>query len=103
MNPVKGAAPNPSGKKYINWAYVKKYPVMSPKKGAAANAAAAKLQGMFYQGDDRIFDRNELDVRLLKYNYALVVERNAANYKDDKTKNARISFYAIQYQFIRIL
>ncbi|MDB4903472.1 MAG: gliding motility-associated lipoprotein [Mucilaginibacter sp.] len=86
LKPAKGAPANPSGKKFINWAYVKKYPVMSPKKGAAAAAASSKLQGMYYQGDDRIFDRNELDVRLLKYNYALVVLRNAANYKNDKTK-----------------
>jgi len=86
MNPAKGAAANPSGKKYINWAYVKKNSVMSPKKGAGQAASAGKLQGMYYQGDDRIFDRNELDVRLLKYNYSFVVLRNAANYKDDKTK-----------------
>jgi sulfatase modifying factor 1 len=29
-----------------------------------------KLQGMYYQGDDRVFDRNEIDVRLLKYNFS---------------------------------
>src|SRR6202000_3470343 len=86
LKPGKGAAPNPGGKKYINWAYVKKYPVMSPKKGANAGAAASKLQGMYYQGDDRVFDRNELDVRLLKYTYALPVLREASNYKNDKTK-----------------
>src|SRR6202000_3165327 len=59
IKPGKNSSPNPSGKKYINWAYVKKYPVMSPKgKGGTANAS--KLQGMYYQGDDRIFDRDEL-------------------------------------------
>ncbi len=41
---------------------------------------------MFYQGDDRVFDRNELDVRMLKYNYAMPLLREAANYKNDKTK-----------------
>jgi sulfatase modifying factor 1 len=86
INPAKGAAPNPSGKKYINWTYEKRNPVMSPKKGTAGAAANAKLQGMFYQGDDRVFDRNELDVRLLKYSFAKMILRNAADYKNDKTK-----------------
>lgn len=79
------AAASPNGKKYINWEYVKKYPVWNTKgKGQANNAA--KLDGMYYQGDDRVFDRNEIDVRLLKYNYSTVVLRNAANYRYDKTK-----------------
>ena len=79
------AAANPNGKKYINWAYVQKYPIWSVKgKGQANNAA--KLDGMNYQGDDRVFDRNEVDVRLLKYNYSTIVLRNAANYHMDKTK-----------------
>ncbi len=86
LTPQKGAAANPSGKKYINWDYVKKYPVMSPRKGTGSAAAAQKLQGMYYQGDDRILDRNDLDVRLLKYNYAMPVLREAANYKNDKSK-----------------
>src|SRR6201996_3539422 len=29
LKPIKGATPNPGNKKYINWAYVKKFPVMS--------------------------------------------------------------------------
>ncbi|MDP9046813.1 MAG: SUMF1/EgtB/PvdO family nonheme iron enzyme [Bacteroidota bacterium] len=86
LKPGKGAVAAPGGKKYINWDYVKKYPVMSPRKGAGAAAAGNKLQGMYYQGDDRVFDRNELDVRLLKYNYATMILRTAADYKNDKTK-----------------
>lgn len=84
----KANAPKGNGKKYINWDYVKKYPISFNGGGkAAANAnASTKLQGMMYQGDDRIFDRNEIDVRLLKYNYALMVLRNAADYHNDKTK-----------------
>jgi gliding motility-associated lipoprotein GldK len=86
MKPAKGAKPDPNGKKYINWAYVKHYPISfnGSKKGNATNAQ--KLQGMYYQGDDRIFDRNELDVRLLKYNYSLMKLRDAADYKNDKNK-----------------
>jgi sulfatase modifying factor 1 len=75
---------NPTGKKYINWAYVSKYPIWNTKKGQTGNTA--KLQNMYYQGDDRIFDRNELDVRLLKYNYAMPLLREAANYRNDRTK-----------------
>jgi len=78
---------NPTGKKYINWNYVKKYPIWNSRatKGKV-NPNAAKLQSMMYQGDDRVFDRDEIDVRLLKYNYQKVDLRSAANYKNDKTK-----------------
>ncbi|MBS1501696.1 MAG: SUMF1/EgtB/PvdO family nonheme iron enzyme [Bacteroidetes bacterium] len=83
----KGANANTNGKKYINWTYVKHYPIsFNPSSKKGSNANFNKLQGMFYQGDDKIFDRNELDVRLLKYNYSLFVEREAANYRWDKTK-----------------
>ena len=84
IKPPKGVKTN--GKKYINWNYVKHYPLSfnGGKKGNAARAA--KLQGMYYQGDDRVFDKNELDVRLLKYNYALFKLRDASDYKNDKTK-----------------
>jgi len=85
LKPAKGQKAT-NGKKYINWNYVKHYPISfnGSKKGNAAHAA--KLQGMYYQGDDRVFDKNELDVRLLKYNYALFKLRDASDYKNDKTK-----------------
>jgi sulfatase modifying factor 1 len=73
-----------TGKKFINWDYVTKYPVWNNRKGQANNAT--RLQGMYYQGDDRLFDKNEVDVRLLKYNYQLMDLRNASNYRNDKTK-----------------
>ena len=88
IKPAKGQTAT-NGKKYINWTYVKHYPLSfysnkGNNKAAAGNLT--KLQGMYYQGDDRVFDRNELDVRLLKYNYSLLSLRDAANNKDDKTK-----------------
>jgi sulfatase modifying factor 1 len=89
LQPKGGRGANASGKKYINWAYVKKNPVWSNKKGAASNKS--KLQGMFYQNEDRVFDRDELDVRLLKYNYALMVLRDAANHRNDP-KSRRSDF-----------
>ena len=81
MKPGKGASNG--GKKYINWAYVSKYPTIQRQKRHKGNA---KLDGMYYQGDDRVFDRNEIDVRLLKYNFSLMELRDAANHRGDKTK-----------------
>src|SRR6201996_3871563 len=84
----KGANGQNNGKKYINWAYVKHYPLsyFSARGNKVAAAQISKLQGMYYQGDDRVFDRNELDVRMLKYNFATVNFHEAANSKADKSK-----------------
>ena len=85
VTPKGAAAANTTGPKYINWDYVKKNPIWrGGKKGQEGNTA--KLQSMYYQGDDSVFDRNELDVRLLKYNYAIPDLRAAANGKNDKNK-----------------
>lgn len=85
IQPKAGAGNNNAGgKRFINWDFVKKNPIWSSKGGQASNAQ--KLQGMYYQGDDRVFDRNEVDVRLLKYNYALFTLRDAADHHNDKTK-----------------
>ncbi len=87
ITPKGAAAPTVSagGKQYINWEYVRRNPIWgAARKGQPDNRQ--KLQAMFYQGDDRIFDRDELDVRLVKYNYALPLLREAANNKNDKTK-----------------
>jgi sulfatase modifying factor 1 len=77
------AADAANGKKYINWKMVDKGGIWG-RKNATANAS--KLQDMYYQGDDRVFDRNELDVRLLKYNYSIMVLREASNSRYDKAK-----------------
>ena len=70
-------------KKYINWNYVQKNSPFVNKKG---QNTTSKLQNMFYQGDDKVFDKNELDVNQLKYTYAVINLRTAANYHLDKTK-----------------
>ncbi len=82
----KGAAAknNNNGKKYINWALDKQYPIMSP--GRSKSASAGKLGDMYYKGDDQILGRTELDVRLLKYNYSIVNLRDAANNRNNKSK-----------------
>ncbi|MGV8880112.1 MAG: SUMF1/EgtB/PvdO family nonheme iron enzyme [Sphingobacteriaceae bacterium] len=80
----KGATPDANSKKYINWRLVEKSRIWGNRKGSAANAS--KLEEMYYQGDDRVFDRNEIDVRLLKYNYSIMVLRDASNARYDRTK-----------------
>jgi sulfatase modifying factor 1 len=57
---------------------------------------------MYYQGDDRVFDRDEVDVRMLKYNYSLLILRDAANARNDKTKKRSDFILAIPYRFTRI-
>jgi gliding motility-associated lipoprotein GldK len=75
---AKGSKVNANGNKYINW---KKAALIWGKKSRNANAAA--LEPMYYQGEDKLFDRNEVDVRLLKYNYAVINQRRAANARGD--------------------
>jgi sulfatase modifying factor 1 len=81
--PPKGGTAPPAGEKYIDWKYVKAHSIWN-SKGKASNTS--KLTGMYYQGDDRLLNRNELDVRLLKYNYAIVDLHTAANTKNDKNR-----------------
>jgi gliding motility-associated lipoprotein GldK len=85
ITPRKGATNTSNGKKYINWAYVSKNPIWNAHSKAGA-ANASKLDGMYYQGDDRVFDKNEIDVHLLKYQYSIMELRDAANHRGDKTK-----------------
>ncbi len=77
---------NLNAKKIIDWRKVGKGSnvIWGNKKSGAANAP--KLQNIYYQGDDRVFDRNELDVRLLKYNFAVVDLRAAADNNKNKSK-----------------
>ncbi len=83
---VKPKEASSNGRKFINWEYVKRNPIWrgASKKGQSSNLS--KLDGMYYQGDDRVFDRNEVDVRMLKYNYATLDLREASNQRFDKTK-----------------
>jgi gliding motility-associated lipoprotein GldK len=83
LKPKGKVDPNDAGKKYINWKKVGNgTAIWSGKKGAATNGP--KLQAMYYQGEDRVFDKNEVDVRLLKYNFAIMKLRDAANNRNNK-------------------
>lgn len=86
LKPKNATATPANGKKYINWKMASQVWGGGKGKKAANSADANKLQGMYYQGDDRVFDRNELDVRLLKYNYSIMVLRDASNNRLDRTK-----------------
>jgi len=83
VHPKGGGAPK-NGKKYIDWDYVAKNPVFTTKKGQPNKTN--KLQTMFYQGDDRVFDQDEIDVRLLRYHWDQKDQRMASDYQNDKTK-----------------
>jgi sulfatase modifying factor 1 len=86
IKPKGAAAANANGRKYIDWAKVTRMPIWSNTNKSKPNPNASKLQGMFYQGDDRLFDRDELDIRILRYNYSTTVLSEAAHYRNDKTK-----------------
>lgn len=64
------------GQRFIDWQKVGDGgAIWGKKKGENANEA---LSQMYYQGDDRVFGREELDVRLLKYRYEFFNYRMAA-------------------------
>jgi gliding motility-associated lipoprotein GldK len=76
---------NANAPKYIDWKKVGNgSAIWSGGKKNSANAN--KLQDMYYQGNDRIFDRNEIDVRRLKYKFAFMKLREAANFRGNPNK-----------------
>ena len=46
-----------------------------------------RVRQMYYQGEHRIFGRDELDVRLLRYHYEWFDHRAATNHRNDPTKS----------------
>lgn len=76
----KGDTLNVRPKKFINWAKV------GNGRSLWGGKYASKMQPMYYQGEDRVFDKNELDVRLLKYNFSFLKLREAANSRGDHSK-----------------
>ena len=65
----------------IDWSKVNKGKNIWGKKKGVMND---KIQGMYYQGEDRIFGRDELDISLLKYNYEYFDLKAAAENRDKK-------------------
>ncbi|WDF69261.1 SUMF1/EgtB/PvdO family nonheme iron enzyme [Sphingobacterium oryzagri] len=72
-----------SGERFIDWNKVGKN---SPWRSNDENARE-RLSSMYYQGEDRIFGKNELDVRLLKYHYEWFDLRAATSARGDRTKS----------------
>jgi len=87
----KGATANADGTKFIDWEKVRKGGIWNSKK--KGNTNASKLQNMYYQGEDKIFGRNEVDVRLLKYDFAIMLQREAANHRGDKNRKRSDNIY----------
>lgn len=82
LRPKGNADPNDAGKKFIDWKRVGNGSAIWGGKNGSANGPA--LQAMYYQGEDRVFERNEIDVRLLKYNFAIMQLREAANNRNNR-------------------
>lgn len=72
----------PNGERHIDWKQVNSN---SPWRSSDP-AVQQQLSNMFYQGEDRIFGRNELDVRLLKYHYEWYDLRSAIAARNDNSK-----------------
>lgn len=73
----------PNGERHINWVKVNSN---SPWKSKDDNVRQ-QLSSMYYQGEDRIFGRNELDVRLLKYHYEQYDRQAAVAARNDPSKS----------------
>lgn len=71
-----------NGERYIDWDKVRK---SSPWRTADPNVRS-RLESMYYQGEDRVLGKNELDVRLLNYHYEWYDLEDAIRHKNDKTK-----------------
>lgn len=69
-------------KQYIDWDKVNKKSPWTSKDPAVLE----KISSMYYQGEDRIFGKDELDPHLLRYYYEWYDLRAAIDAKGDKTK-----------------
>ena len=63
----------------IDWSKVKEGKNILSSKN---DAVREKVQGMYYQGEDRIFGRDELDISILRYNYEYFDLKAAAENRD---------------------
>ena len=71
-----------ASRKFIDW---KKVDKKSPWRSSDP-AVIDQISNMYYQGEDRIFGRNELDVRLMKYNYEWFDLEAAIRGRNDASK-----------------
>lgn len=71
-----------TGPQYIDWDRVQR---SSPWRSSDP-AVQQKIANMYYQGEDRVFGRNELDVRLMEYHYEWYDLQAAVQGRKDKSK-----------------
>lgn len=71
-----------SNTRYIDWDKVRR---QSPWKTKDASVRQ-RLEAMYYQGEDRVFGKYELDPRLITYYYEWYDLETAIKFKNDKTK-----------------
>ncbi len=69
-------------KRYIDWDKVNKKSPWESKDPAVLE----RMSSMYYQGENRIFGKDELDVNLLRYHYEWYDTRAAVDAKSDPTK-----------------
>lgn len=73
-----------TGERYIDWNKVN-----SGRRSLWSTndpAIRERIRDMYYQGEDRVFGKDELDVRLLRYHYDTYDLRAAAAAKNDPTR-----------------
>lgn len=70
------------GERYIDWDKVQRD---SPWKIADPNVRT-RIESMYYQGEDRVLGKNELDVRLINYHYEWYDLEDAIRHKNDESK-----------------
>lgn len=68
--------------RFIDWDKVERN---SPWRSSDQNICKNRAQ-MYYQGEDKILGKNELDVRLIKYHYEWYDYQAAIKSRNDKTK-----------------
>ncbi len=69
--------------RYIDWKKVNSSSPWNTKDQAVRD----RLSSMYYQGEDRIFGKNELDVRLLKYHFEWFDLRAATAARGDRSRS----------------
>ncbi|MBY0245448.1 MAG: SUMF1/EgtB/PvdO family nonheme iron enzyme [Sphingobacteriaceae bacterium] len=82
----KPSDPKITGPKNIKWSLLRQNGAILWRKGSPYKE---KLKQMFYQGEDVLFGRNEIDVRKLKYSYGYLDNNLAANSAKDPTKSRK--------------
>lgn len=68
--------------KYIDWQKVRR---QSPWR-TTDPAVRSRIEGIYYQGEDKLLGKNEIDVRLINYHYEWYDLENAIRHKNDKSK-----------------